>query len=791
MDATDLIRQAQSSVEKARQKSLFRNGNQGADEKNLNNTYTLTACCRCRQRKTRCDPGLPRCLPCQRVGAVCEYYDRAKNVRIRRSHVLDLQEKIRILEKRLSKIREDELSSCPNTEDMVRPGGFVRLNSEDETARFLGPSSGIAMTRLVMEEAKKYTDSRTIRELVPDIRNRRSCRNDSGKGRKKKYPRVSALPAQVLPSLSVTEELLEVFNQKAQYLTPTLHEPSLKRDILDVYDGSSDPYQNFVVRIVLSISLQKLDSAYAGLADSYYLAAIEFLEEVIRPKDLKTLQCLVLVAQYSLLTPTQTAIYYIIGLATRICQQLGLTEEKTIAQDVSLGPVDPIQLDLRRRLAWIVLSMEYGLAHSMGRPNSFAPGQDEIGIKFFEPKDDKYITSEGILPGPISEKKVVAIHFLRMRLLQAEIRRKLYQMKRPEPKNENHPWYAEIQQKMKNWVEASPHTPNWSRTWFFGRYQTMIMMLFRPSPQVPQPMKQSAIKCYDAAAINIKSINNQMKTAMVDITWVFVLTIFQALNTILWTISYPEIRALHPKNELEIYVEIALDTISRCQDRWPGTGAAAQLYSKLAQACLRSYDLLGTPNSVSPNASQDDFPLVKSPHISMSDTNLPTGSYHSRVSNRSLDLSREQFNSPCLGEKSIDIKPETSSIDLVEQLSSNPQTSPQTNSAFDIQPLQVDYRFSYFPSENMQFIGLPVTSVTSHQFQPQKHKAQYLNFIDPSYSLYPITCSFDTSMHLNQDFDVKMIPESLSQEQQLELMENLEMNVLDEVGYVMNSSSPY
>lgn len=49
MDATDLIRQAQSSVEKARQKSLFRNGNQGADEKNLNNTYTLTACCRCRQ----------------------------------------------------------------------------------------------------------------------------------------------------------------------------------------------------------------------------------------------------------------------------------------------------------------------------------------------------------------------------------------------------------------------------------------------------------------------------------------------------------------------------------------------------------------------------------------------------------------------------------------------------------------------------------------------------------------------------------------------------------------------
>ncbi|POS84799.1 hypothetical protein EPUL_002556 [Erysiphe pulchra] len=786
MDATDLIRQAQSSVEKARQRSSVRHNTREEDEEVSKNTYTLTACCRCRQacnlcrsikRKTRCDPGLPRCLPCQRAGAV-----------MRRSHVLDLQEKIRILEKKLSQIKEYEISR-PNTEDMVRPGGLVRLNSEDETARFLGPSSGIAMTRLVMEEAKKYTDSRTIRELVPDIRNRRNTLSKSSDRQKKSYPRNSDLPAPTLFSLSVTEKLVEVFNQKAQYLTPTLHELSLKKDILDVYDGSTDPYQNFVTRMVLAISLQKLNSTYAGLADSYYVAAIEFLEEVIRPKDLKTLQCLVLVAQYSLLTPTQTAIYYIIGLATRICQQLGLTDEKTITQDLSLDPVDPIQLDLKRRLAWIVLSMEYGLAHSMGRPNSFAPGQCNIGIKFFEPKDDKYITTEGILPGPMSEKKVVAIHFLRMRLLQAEIRRKLYQMKRPEPKNENHPWYAEIQQKMKNWVEASPHSPSWSRTWFFGRYQTMIMMLFRPSPQVPQPMTQSAIMCYDAAATNIQSINTQMKTAMVDITWVFVLTIFQALNTILWTTSYPEIRALHTKSELETNVEIALDTISRCQDRWPGTGAAAQLYSKLAQACLRSYDVEGTPNSLSPSTSQDDFPPVESSCVSMSDTNLPTQSHRSRVSNHSLDLSREQFNSLCLGETSLE--PAISSMEFVEQQPSNSQHSYQTNPVFDIQPLQIDYRFSYFPIDNMQYMGLPIANLISDETQPQKQKAQCLDFTDPSYSLYPITCSIDTNMHLNQDFDLKMTPESLSQEQQLELMEDLEMNVLDEVDHVINFPSPY
>ena len=62
-----------------------------------------------------------------------------------------------------------------------------------------------------------------------------------------------------------------------------------------VYSGTNDPFQNFVVRLVMAISMQKLDTQYAGLADSYYLAAIGYFEDVVRPKDLKTLQCLILV----------------------------------------------------------------------------------------------------------------------------------------------------------------------------------------------------------------------------------------------------------------------------------------------------------------------------------------------------------------------------------------------------------------------------------------------------------------------------------------------------------------
>lgn len=229
-----------------------------------------------------------------------------------------------------------------------------------------------------------------------------------------------------------------------------------------VYEGDTDPYRMFVVRMVIAISLQKLDAQYAGLADGYYLAAMQLFEDVIRSKDLKTLQCLVLIGQYSLLTPTRTPIYYVVGLATRICQQEGWADEKTIATGYDLNPK---MIDMRRRVVWTVVAMEYGLAHSMGRPNSFATGSDRVDVEFFSTVQDANITENGIQPGPPNERKLIAIHFFKMRMCQAEIRRSLYEKKRPEPKNDSHPWYGRVQNMIQEWLDTSPSNPPWCKPW--------------------------------------------------------------------------------------------------------------------------------------------------------------------------------------------------------------------------------------------------------------------------------------------------------------------------------------
>lgn len=136
--------------------------------------------------------------------------------------MIKLQDKVRQLEADLAQYT-DEDEYPRSTEDMVRPGGMVRLNETDETPRYLGPSSGIAMTRLLMEEAKRYTESKKISDLIPEVRARRLARMQSmsvvggPSVRKKSYPMVSAVPAQGLPSRQIMDKLVDVFCQRGEF----------------------------------------------------------------------------------------------------------------------------------------------------------------------------------------------------------------------------------------------------------------------------------------------------------------------------------------------------------------------------------------------------------------------------------------------------------------------------------------------------------------------------------------------------------------------------------------------
>jgi hypothetical protein len=317
----------------------------------------------------------------------------------------------------------------------------------------------------------------------------------------------------------------------------------------------------------------------------------------------------------------------------------------------------------------------------------------------------------------------------------------------------------------------------------------MVVFLFRPSPQVPKPSVRSAIMCYDAVAYNIKMQSKQVESAMVDITWIFLLTVFMAINTILWTISYAEVRALHPKEELEEYIDTALDIIIKCRERWPGTAAASHLYSKLAKACLRSYDV----NEFHPPSS-----LSATSPSSLTDANSPSASEHSSATTGSLAHSQNAFNSPPQFGYVFDQMPEQIAFDYNNDgLSRPPQPSFRSNSIF-VNPgsMPTDRRFSYFPPDFTQPQALPNAwnPQVSAQMPPPPQLPVPMSspaIADPTYFMQPMPYSFGPHMYANESYDTEMRSGSLSQQQQIELMQSLETEGLTEIDNFMNLSQQY
>ena len=549
------------------------------------------------QRKTRCDPGLPRCGPCERTNSICEYYDSNKGQNVNRNYVIYLQHKVHELEEELERVENED--SGEDREDMMMRATAVRM-SDAEDSKYLGPSSGIAITRIVMQLAKQFTDAKSIKDIVPEQRARQIKElydQEQAKPTSKIYPLISDVAAVELPNRTLADLLIQLYKLKVQPMYPALHEPTLDKDIDAVYSygDSASPYQHFVCRMVLAISLQKMDTQYAGLADSYYLAALKYFESVVQPMDLRTLQCFALMAEYSLLTPTRTAIYYVVGIAVRLAQALGYNEEKTITRGRADGKANFLEIDMRRRLFWCIFVMECGLAHSLGRPAILATSHEHIDVGWFETCDDQYIKPEGIdpvAPRP-TLKKWVAIHFFKMRLLQLEIRRTLYQRKRPEPKDDSDPWFHRMDAKLCAWRDAAPNSDEGNgldKVWFIGRYNTMVVFLYRPSPQVPRPTLSAALKCFDACEYNIYLQREQINKKNVDLTWIFTQSIFMSINTMLWSLSYVEVRRKHSKAAVERHLDVAMDAISLASERWPGVASALQLYQNLIVAIMKIYE---------------------------------------------------------------------------------------------------------------------------------------------------------------------------------------------------------
>jgi len=358
---------------------------------------------------------------------------------------------------------------------------------------------------------------------------------------------------------------------------------------------------------------------------------------------------------------------------------------------------------------------------------------------------------------------------------------------------------------------------------FQGRRNTMIVFMFRPSPQVPEPSLRAAQRCYEASVFNVAMQREQIATGSVDLTWIFTQSLFMAVNTILWSLSYPEIRKEHPLEEVQGHLDVALEAIALAAERWPGVESALRLYKSLITACLKAYEsdesfVVHSPsNHPTPSSGQDaPTPSISSP--SSTTTTSFHSSQHTRSADRSLSdafsdglssgtISRGQSADPPLHFPQVSASSAAAAepSHVAQVLQGSPEPHPQQSSPQTVQQ----------PSYSSQSYGPPATSYPGLQFDPTTPYNAFPSVVpglpgwDPNFTVASTTAShlayadasFDSmfwlgsigeeySQYSNQPYPVApWRGRTLSQQEQLELMASLEENIPDVSAQLVNDSA--
>jgi hypothetical protein len=336
--------------------------------------------------------------------------------------------------------------------------------------------------------------------------------------------------------------------------------------------------------------------------------------------------------------------------------------------------------------------------------------------------------------------------------------------------------------------------------------------MYRPSPQVPEPSVDAAKTCYEAAIFNIAMHKEQMVTGSVDLTWVFVQALFMALNTVLWTLSYPEIRKEHTIEEVQGHLDMALEVIVFSAERWPGVQSALLLYKRLVAACLKAYTteesfVVHSPsNHPTPTSSTGLTPPAMS-----SPSSSTTASYysHNRGGNLSIGdtassgtYSRGQSADPSFTQESTPpaavpapfkqphIPPVSSAFDMQAPPGAQSSAPPYAPEAYGA-PTSLYSDVSVDPNTPYNTIPSVVPGLQGWDpnFSLASTTAGHLAYVDATVDPMNWTTSIGDqySQYFNEPFPVPSWRErTLSQQEQIELLASLEHNIPDVSDQLVN-----
>ncbi|WRT67942.1 uncharacterized protein IL334_004916 [Kwoniella shivajii] len=458
--------------------------------------------------------------------------------------------------------------------------------------------------------------------------------SSSGGSNSKSKRRPFAIPP--LPPQPAVERLVAAYVDFVGVTGPIIHIPSLGKQLMKIRDGVDvEEGDVFVVMMVLALSTMASSrfvdppDELRACSEAFHAEAMKHLDAVFEEQSYIGLQAILLLVWYSLLNPDKGSIWFLVGLATRTCVDLGYHNE----HNTQVDQIDSLELDMRRRLFWCTYKMDRLLSQSLGRPPSIPDGFINVPLPSPMHDIDIHPNHYGPLEGEPCSYKAVFLHTTKMRQLQSEILFNTYGIHGSTGRIPSEEWRQDCFERLKTWLAEAPEPRGTVSTEGYAiSFHNSCLLLFRPSPGCPRPGRSALSTVLTSSSYVIRiyrrmQINNR-------ISWLWMTSHFSFMAGLSFLYAYFNLYSMGGGKDVPS-IEDALMVIDSCLNvldflapRVPSASGCHETMQSVSQAIFEQLSKLDPPPTMSSSADSPGRGISRGVPISSSrEDPLPNESF--------------------------------------------------------------------------------------------------------------------------------------------------------------------
>lgn len=480
-------------------------------------------------------------------------------------------------------------------QDLVRSVRDVVVEPSQEP-RFLGASSGITLAKMVMASIRTEALPRSPLSFQQSLQGNSATTPAS----------VSAAEAS-LPPRPAADHLVQVYFQYRTPHLPILERSQVEEAIESAYHAINGhkPLDRVVERdifttyMIFAITLCNVPNPSGGTgrvmqSEGCFRSAIGFIEKVVTysKSDLETLRAVLLLAQFVSMCPWQGSLWHLIGIALRICIDMGLHWE---AEGESLS-IDPVLLYEKRRLWYSTYHFDRVLGITLGRP--FGITDQSIRVPLPNPWAASHCHLTQETDNFDIHHQRAHNHLFNMAKLESEIKHvqhsQTWDLKIAYPRPNIAIWIQDIQPRLQEWYSTIPNPSRAHTSSIFSNqaywdtiYNNSMLLLYRPNSNIQYQSTEVLDISYKAASKLISSIKTLQREGKLDVLWKSVHHLFMAGLTILYSLwQSKEIRDLIPVSNSISTLQSCASTLSAMSETFHGAVGCRNVFDTLSSVTI-------------------------------------------------------------------------------------------------------------------------------------------------------------------------------------------------------------